>query len=220
MEMGMPVRWCVSLLLAGYACLGPALVYGQSSDKGGTVTYRWVDEKGVVHYGDRIPAQDSQKESAILNRQGVELNRHDAQRSPAEQAEQLKRDEEQAKIEQHDAFLLTTYTSPKDIEDLRDTRLAELNGQHAAEEQYIATLNSRLASYQSQAMNFKPYSDDPKARKMPDDLAENLVHTLSELRTQRSAIAAKDQEALAVRTEFDSDIQRYKKLRATRLDSR
>jgi hypothetical protein len=218
--MGMAVRWYVGLLVAGCACVGPALVSGQSPDKSSALTYRWVDEKGVVHYGDRIPAQDSQKESAILNRQGVEVNRHDAQRSPAEQAEQLKRDEEQAKIEQHDSFLLTTYTSPKDIEDLRDARLAELNGQHAAEEQYIATLNSRLASFQSQAMSFRPYSDNPKARKMPDELAENLVHTMSELRTQRSAIAAKDQEVLAVRAEFDSDIQRYKKLRATRLDSR
>lgn len=216
----MPVRWYVSLLFAGCACVGTALVYGQSQDKSSTLTYRWVDEKGVVHYGDRIPAQDSQKESAVLNREGVEVNRRDAQRSPAEQAEQLKRDEEQAKTEQHDTFLLTTYTSTKDIEDLRDARLAELNGQHAAEEQYIATLNSRLASYQSQAMSFKPYSDNPKALKMPDDLAENLVHTLSELRTQRNAVAAKDQEVLAVRTEFDSDIQRYKKLRSTHLDPR
>ncbi len=122
--------------------------------------------------------------------------------------------------QQHDSFLLTTYTSPKDIEDLRDARLAELNGQHASAEQYIATLNVRLASYQSQAMSFKPYSDNPKARRMPDDLAENLVHTLSELRNQHNAMAAKDQEVLAVRAEFDSDIQRYKTLRAAHLDTR
>jgi hypothetical protein len=216
----MPVRLWMSLLLAGWVCANAPLVYGQSQDKSTSLTYRWVDDKGVIHYGDRIPAQDSQKESAVLNRQGVELTRHDAQRSSAEQAEQLKRDEEQAKIEQHDSFLLTTYTSPKDIEDLRDARLAELNGQHAAAEQYVATLNTRLASYQAQAMSFRPYSDNPKARKMPDDLAENLVHTMSELRTQRNAMATKDQEVLAVRAEFDTDIQRYKKLRSTHLDSR
>jgi hypothetical protein len=179
-----------------------------------------VDDKGVVHYGDRIPVQDSQKESSVLNREGVEVDRHGAQKSAAEQAEQQRRDEEQAKLQQHDSFLLTTYASSKDIEELRDARLAELNGQHASVEQYIATLKTRLASYQSRAMNFKPYSDSPRARKMPDDLAEDLVHTMSELRTQRNAMEAKDKEVLAVRAEFDNDIQRYKALRATRLDSR
>jgi len=47
---------------------------------------------------------------------------------------QTRFNQEQAKLQQHDSFLLTTYTSSKDIEDLRDARLAELNGQHAAAE--------------------------------------------------------------------------------------
>jgi hypothetical protein len=49
---------------------------------------------------------------------------------------------------------------------------------------------------------------------MPDDVAENLVRTLSELRTLRNTLASKDKEESAVRAEFDSDIQRYKTLRA------
>jgi glutamine synthetase type III len=49
---------------------------------------------------------------------------------------------------------------------------------------------------------------------MPDDLAENLVRALSELRTQRSTLDTKDREEQAVRTEFDGDIRRYKELRA------
>lgn len=195
------------------------LAYGEDS-KDKAIAYRWVDDKGVVHYGDRIPAQDTQKERTILNRQGVEVGRLDAQKTAAQLAEQARRDQEQAHTEQHDSFLLTTYTSPKDIEDLRDARLAELNGQHVAAEQYVVTLKTRLVALQSQAMLFKPYSTRPEARKMPDDLAENMVRTLSELRTQRNTLAAKDKEESAVRTEFDSDIQRYKILRAARADPR
>jgi hypothetical protein len=55
---------------------------------------------------------------------------------------------------------------------------------------------------------------------MPDDLAENLVRALSELRTQRNTLAAKDKEEAAVRTEFDGDIQRYKTLRAAQMQAR
>src|SRR5690242_6676333 len=34
-------------------------------------TYKWVDEKGVVHYGDSVPSEYSQREQAVLNAQGV-----------------------------------------------------------------------------------------------------------------------------------------------------
>jgi hypothetical protein len=218
MVKGMPVRkWFLALSLVA---AGSAFAYGQDSKDKTPVAYRWVDDKGVVHYGDRIPAQDTQKERTILNREGVEVGRLDAQKTSAQIAEQARRDQEQAQVLQHDSFLLTTYTSAKDIEDLRDGRLAELNGQHMAAEQYVVTLNTRLAALQSQAMLFKPYSTRPEARKMPDELADNLVRTLSELRTQRNTLAAKDKEESAVRTEFDSDIQRYKILRAARMQPR
>ena len=210
-------KWLLALALVS---AGIGLAHADEPKDKKAVAYRWVDEKGVVHYGDRIPAQDSQKERTILNREGVEVGRLDAQKSGAEIAEQSRREQEQARLEQHDSFLLTTYTSAKDIEDLRDGRLAELNGQHAAAEQYVSTLDSRLAALREQAMTFKPYSSRPGARKMPDDLAENLVRTLSELRTQRNTLAAKDKEESAVRAEFDSDIQRYKALRAARMQPR
>jgi len=201
------------LLALSLGLTGLGLAHAADKDKE-TVTYRWVDDKGVVHFGDRIPAQESQKERSIINREGVEVGKLDAQRSPAQIAEQARRDQEQLRLQQHDTFLMTTYTSAKDIEELRDARLDQLNGQHLAAEQYVQNLNTRLNALQAQAMTYKPYSDKPGARKMPDDLAENLVRALSELRTQRNTLETKDREEQAVRTEFDGDIRRYKELRA------
>jgi len=203
------------LLAFAVLLAGTGLAQGQTGSKDkASVTYRWVDEKGVIHYGDRIPAQDTQKEHAILNREGVEVGRSDAQKSGAQLAEEARREQERLRLEQHDSFLLTTYTSAKDIEDLRDARLAELNTQHLAAEQYVENLNAGLATLQSLAMTYKPYSPRPDARRMPDDVAANLVRALSELRTQRNTLAAKDKEEQAVRTEFNGDIARYKELRA------
>jgi uncharacterized protein DUF4124 len=198
---------------------GSAIVHAQTSNKDKPVTYRWVDEKGVVHYGDRIPSQDSRREHALLNREGVEVGRSDAQKSPAQLAEEAHHEQEELHLEQHDTFLMTTYTSAKDIEDLRDARLAELNGQHVAAQQYVDNLNARIAALRSLAMTFKPYSERADARRMPDDVAENLVRALSELRTQSSTLAAKEKEEQAVRTDFNADIARYKELRA-RMQSR
>ena len=207
--------WVRACLLAFAVLLaGTGLAHGQNSKDKGPVAYRWVDEKGVVHYGDRVPTQDTQREHTMLNREGVEVGKSDAQKSPAQLADDARREEERLRLQQHDNFLLTTYTSAKDIEDLRDARLGELKSQHLAAEQYVENLNTRLATLQSFALTFKPYSARPDARRMPDDVAANLVRALSELRSQRDTLADKDKEEQAVQTEFNGDIQRYKELRA------
>ncbi|MDH3551543.1 MAG: DUF4124 domain-containing protein [Gammaproteobacteria bacterium] len=35
------------------------------------VTYRWVDDEGVVHFGDRIPPEYAEKPKQVLNDQGI-----------------------------------------------------------------------------------------------------------------------------------------------------
>jgi hypothetical protein len=47
---------------------------------------------------------------------------------------------------------------------------------------------------------------------MPDDLAENLVRTVNELRLQSGALAAKSEEESTLRQQFQSDIERYREL--------
>jgi Domain of unknown function (DUF4124) len=183
-----------------------------SGSKKGPIAYRWVDEQGVVHYGDNIPPQYANKEKTLLNSEGVEVGRLDGQKSPEQQATDARDHAALAKQKQHDAFLVTTYTSVKDIEALRDARLDELKGQRAATEQYTDSLRVRLASLQTRAMNFQPYSPRADARRMPDDLAEDLVHTVNELREQTSALAARNEEESALRAQFQSDIERYREL--------
>ncbi|HWX68150.1 MAG TPA: DUF4124 domain-containing protein [Steroidobacteraceae bacterium] len=184
----------------------------QSSQKG--IAYRWVDEQGVVHYGDNIPPQYASQDRAILNSQGVEVGHLDARKSPEEEAAATRAREALMKQKQHDAFLVSTYTSVKDIEALRDVRLDELKGQRAATEQYLESLRVRLTSLQSRALTYRPYSARQDAWRMPDDLAENLVRTANELRVQSSSLAAKGAEESALRAQFQTDIERYRELHA------
>src|SRR5215471_2163764 len=173
-----------------------------NSQKG--IAYRWVDEKGVIHYGDNIPPQYASQDRAILNAQGVEVGHLDAQKTPEEEAVARRAREALMKQRQHDAFLVSTYTSVKDIEALRDARLDQLKAQRAAAEQYVESLRVRLGTLQTRALNFTPYSKD--ARRMPDDLAENLVRTSNELRVQSGALAVKGTEETALRQQFQADI--------------
>ena len=204
-------RWL--LAATALACAGAcaAAAPSHSSSKQG-VAYRWVDEQGVVHYGDHIPPQYASKERAVLNSQGVEVGRLEAQKSPEQATAEARAREAQMKQRQHDAFLITTYTSVKDIEALRDLRLDQLRGQRAAAEQYTESLRTRLASLQTRAVAFRPYNAHTDARRMPDDLAENLVRTVNDLNVQTHNLDAKTAEETALRDQFQADIERYRAL--------
>lgn len=202
------------LVLASLGCAAALAAPGRpssaNSQKG--IAYRWVDEQGVVHYGDHIPPQYATQDRAILNSQGVEVGHLEAQKTPEQQAADARARAELMKQKQHDAFLVTTYTSVKDIEALRDMRLEQLKGQSAAAEQYVETLRTRLAGLQSRALLFAPYSPRADARRLPDDLAENLVRTVNEMHVQSNQLAAKNHEEAELRAQFQTDIERYREL--------
>jgi hypothetical protein len=195
--------------------------FGASADttKVGSV-YRWVDDQGVVHYGDSVPPQYAEKEQQLLNKQGVEVSRTAAQKSPEQLALEAKQHEEMLKQQQHDNFLVTTYTSVKDIESLRDVRLDQLQGQRVATEQYVDNLHSRLVALQVRAKLFRPYSSRSDAHRLPDDLAEDLVHTINELQAQSNALLAKNEEVSAMKAQFQTDIERYRQLREPQVSAK
>jgi Domain of unknown function (DUF4124) len=202
------------IAIVALAPIGARAATNSSGPDKGAVAYRWTDEQGIVHYGDRIPPQYAQKERSVLNSQGVEVRKLDAQKTPEELAADQRVQQGIIRQKQHDAFLMNTYTSVKDIEALRDVRLDQLHGQKVAAEQYADSLHSRLGVLQTRAKVFKPYSPRPEAHRMPDDLAEDLVHTLNELRTQSNVVATKNDEETALKAQFQADIERYRELHA------
>jgi len=209
--MRLPQR-TLFLLLALACVTGPA--YAQSTGKG-PVSYRWVDEHGVVHYGDSIPPQYARDSRQIINSQGVEIGHVDAEKTPAQIAAEAKESRRRVAQKQHDYFLLSTYTSVKDIESLRDERLSQIAAQQTAAQQYVQSLQSRLASLQSRAEGFAPYSTKSNAPRMPDDLAQELVHTLNEVRLQDQAMQARARQEEQVKAQFQADIERFEQLKVS-----
>jgi hypothetical protein len=179
-----------------------------------TLSYSWVDENGNRQYGDRVPPQYAKNELRVLNSQGVELRRIEAQRTAAQQVEDKKRADSDARRAQHDRFLLATYTSTRDIEQVRDTRLAQLGEQRESTESYLATLQDRLGALQLQAQAYRPYNENPDAKPLPDRLADSLVRTLNEARTQKNLLQSRRTEENTLRAQFQADIDRFRQLRS------
>lgn len=199
-----------SLALA--AALAAAAACAAPSAQSGKTTFRWVDEQGVIHYSDEVPAPAAGRDREVMNAQGVPVRHLDGLKSAGQVAKEARDRAELIKQKQHDTFLVTTYTSVKDIEALRDARLEQLKTQRVAGQQYVESLRARLGTLQTRALGFRPYSAKAAARSMPDDLAEDLVRTLDEMKTQTGALASKSEEEASLRAQFQADIERYREL--------
>src|SRR5215468_8256978 len=115
----LPLLLVATALAATAAHGAPSPHKSSSSTQKGGVAYRWVDEHGTVHYGDNIPPQYAAQERTVLNRDGIEVGHLDGQKTPEQAAADARTKADALKQRQHDSFLVSTYTSVKDIEALR-----------------------------------------------------------------------------------------------------
>jgi hypothetical protein len=192
------------------ASFGAAAGGGQTN---GRKVYEWVDEHGIRHYGDHIPPEYAAQEQHIINSQGIEVEHLEAQKTPEQLAAEDQKKLDAAQRESRDRNLLNTYVSVQEIERLRDQRLALVQDQIKVTNQFLEILNGRLRKLRANGMNFKPYSDDPKAPPMPDQMTEDLVHTGNDMRTQQQNLQQKRSEEATMSKQFESDIVRFKELK-------
>jgi hypothetical protein len=109
--------------------------------------------------------------------------------------------------------LLNTYASVQEIERLRDQRVTLLTDQIKVTSQFLEVLNGKLKKLRVSSMRFKPYSSEPSAPVMPDQIAEDLVRVDNDMRTQEQNLREKRSEETAMSKQFASDIARFKELK-------
>lgn len=173
---------------------------------------RWVDENGVVHYGDAPPPEAVKSGRTVLNEQGVAVREIPRQMTPDEAAEAQKKRDEEARRRAQDSFLLTTYTRAADIERVRDDRLALIDAQIELARSSLAASEQRLESLRKRMGNFRPYSNSTNARRLPDALAGEVVQALGERRSVQATLARHQARREETSAEFEADIVRYREL--------
>ena len=179
--------------------------------------YRCKDSKGQTHYGDSLPPACTGFDTEVLNERGmlirlIEGDRTRAARLEREATESKARKEREAR-EQRDRMLIDTYSTIADIERLRDQRLELLVSQYRITEQNIKNLRERQTRVEQQISRFKPYNDQSNAPPLPDHLAEELVNLVNGMRVYQESLVKNKQEQAQVKSNFASDIRRFKELK-------
>jgi hypothetical protein len=200
---------CASALLASIGLAAPP----SNPANSGRVLYKWVDSQGVTHYGDRIPPEYASQEQHIFNSRGIEVGHQDAQKTAEQLAAEDQKKLEAAQRQLRDKNLLSTFASVQEIERLRDQRLTLLADQVKVTSLFLENLDVRMKKLRADSLRFRPYSADPKAPPMPDQLAEDLVRTGTDMHTQEQNLRQKRGEEAAMSIQFESDIDRFKELK-------
>lgn len=210
------LRTLIPALLLALFALQAGAAAAQSEKK---KLYRWVDKHGQVHYGDSVPAEYADQDRDILNRQGVPVGREEGiitvEEAAAKAAEEkAARDEQKRKL--RDRVLMQTYQSVRELEVLRDNRLELVDAQLTIQEQSLANLRAQRAQIQKQATRYAPLSKDPDAAPLPDELSSDLERSANDIATQEKNLEKRRDERESIRINFETDIKRYKELRAVK----
>ncbi len=184
--------------------------------------YKWVDENGVVHYGDAVPAKYASRERHVLNEHGVTTRVLERAKTSEEIAameaaqREIERQRHQEKVQaERDRILLDTYLSEEEIAMLRDRRILSIEARIGLTRHYLENLRARWDELEAAAGNFNfPYRPDSDLPPLPEDLAKDIVFTENAMAEHMTTLRELRTQQAAIRTEFEHDIERFRALKA------
>ena len=177
--------------------------------------YRWVDERGEVHYTDQVPPSQADKARARLSEEGLRVE--EVPRAPTQeeiqkakdlelkQAEEAKRRAEQTAADER---LINTYNTVDDLELAR-------NGKVAAVEAVIQMKRDGVRAETKQLLDLHTKLDElEKAGKpVPVALMDDMDKTVIRIRQGYADVVENEYRKQANRNEFEQTIAHYRELR-------
>ena len=139
-----------------------------------TKIVKWVDGKGVTHYGDRPPSFEESKSNVEMNKQGV-VTKKNAIVSPKDSALDIQLQQQQRK----DKILLDSYTNATEIDLARDRSLE-------MDKAALTSLASQKENVSARIIRNKQTAESFKARKKP--LPINLDNEFKDAAAQSGRI--------------------------------
>lgn len=189
-----------------------------AAEAGGGKLYRWVDDEGNVHFTDRMPADETDKEHAVMDESGAVLEEKEtleeeraqrADREAKEAAEGRSAEERrQAREEQRraDRVILRTFTTERDIHLTREDRVGAIEVQIRFLDHGIEQLQQNRASEVEQYQRFGEGSVARQGvRKRIDEIDARLAHRLEQ---RRSLVEQREQ----IESKFAHYLRRFREL--------
>jgi hypothetical protein len=194
------------LILMSVFLAGPAVT--------GQRTFKWIDEQGTIHYGDQVPPQYSSKERKVINQQGRIVKTYEAAKTPEQKAEEkrlaaIEAEKQRQREEQarYDRILLATYSNEKRMVMARDGKILSVKATIQLTQDRLKSIQRRLAEHTEEAAEY-----ERSGKPIPVNLQNQIASIREQIAKNEAYIRDKQEEMVAIREKYDSDIRRFREL--------
>ncbi len=176
-------------------------------------TYKWVDDKGVTHYGETIPAEYASKDRTLLNKSGVVIEKQEVL-TPAErrikEADEAKVRDDAAQVRdqrRRDKSLTNSYNSVEEIELSRTRSLQQVDARIDSIGSQLNMDKNNLLALQKDAA-----SRSAAGGKIPAGLQDEIKEAQARVKRTQQDLDKYKADKLIINTRYDEDKARYKEL--------
>jgi hypothetical protein len=180
------------------------------------ISYTWVDEDGIRHYGDSIPPEFAEIPKDVINEHGVKVGHIRGKKTPeeleAERVAAVLKVQKELQL-RADRALLSTYQNVDEILMHRDRRVELFQAQSRVTELYLRNLDRRLQLLKKESSRFRPYSSDPSAPMIESSLVREIQTTENTIDRHKANLQKYQHDERTIIDRFAGDIDRFKNLK-------
>lgn len=159
--------------------------------------YRWVDENGNVHFGDRVPPEYAEQ---VFGKPAADQAETPESAAAAQQAKD-------------DRVLLMTYLSVDEIVAVRDRRIDQMRSRGVVTQRYLDSLNERLAKLQREEKLWSGRVANGDAEEVPPAVISEMASTRESIADYEGRMANSALEQQNILDKFARDITRFRELK-------
>ncbi len=178
--------------------------------------YKWEDEYGQIHFGDKIPQKYLVKAHDELNEHGVKTKHREAEKTAEEKARERRLEEERSKAalaekkqKQLDRVLLDVYTTERDLVIARNSRLDAYATQIKLSEAYINDANKNIELMEKQVARIKA-----SGREVPKDLYNRIDSGKKQVAEQTEIMNSHKKQSDEISVQYNAYIARFREVQA------
>ena len=178
--------------------------------------YKWVDDKGITHYGEVIPPEYAGKQKESLSKSGLIEKQPDkpdpnALKAKQEANTQKKREQEaEMEVKRRNTMLLNTYSNEKEIDLARDRSLVLINARVDSNKILLQSAKNSLDDLHKEAD-----SRTKAGKKIPPSLTNDIAQTEARIKRYQEEMAKNTNEMQEVKDRYAKEKEMYRQIKGT-----
>ena len=198
-----------------FGCSFLCLLLGLQSPVHASNIMCWKNKQGVRECGAMVPPEYAQQRIEVVNDKGQVVKVYPRALTPKEleAAKQAKLEKEkelqrQKARKRQDMILLRTFTTERDIEMSRKSKVDAIKGIIDITNSNTHALKNNLQQLQKKAADYERSGEKP-----PATLIEDMKSLKSQIKDNDAFVTKKQEAIIHLEKKYDNDLQRYRELK-------